>query len=270
MITDPKLRERQLLSDADFLPHFLELVANFPPREFTQESFERGLRYPWTRAPGSYTLRGGEVGPIAPDAAQGRHPLLAFGSNAAPRNLAIKLDHLDDSEVHVLAGELAEFDVVAAAAVALYGAMPATLAPSPGTSVSAAVLLVTPPQLEALTWGEMPYRLGRLRGATFTSDDGELTSPLAYISRWGAFAPEGEPVALAAVPARGRRFAARTQTELLDRAAAIVFGEDGGGAEAISRAVHAGMGDFSARALSALAGFAQPFAWDGWEPVVID
>ncbi|MDQ3741436.1 MAG: hypothetical protein M3389_10900, partial [Actinomycetota bacterium] len=236
-ITDPALLERLRMPDEVFAEHFRGLVANFPAREWSQEAFERGLRYPWYRPARSYLLRDGEhrlLHELAPEEraavverhvgeGSGRAPLLAFGSNAAPRNLAIKLAHHEDAadrEVLVLAGELHELDVVAAASVAIYGAMPATLAASPGTAVRAAVLLVTAKQLTTLTWGEIPYRLGRLDGAPFTVEGGfeglRLDAPLAYVSRWGAFAPDGEAVALAAVPATGRRLAAATQRELID------------------------------------------------------
>ena len=284
LVDDPALLERLALSDEEFLEHFLGLIANFPPREWTPELFERGLRYPWYRPQRSYVLRDGEVELIhdlEPGQREdvlarfaGRVPLLAFGSNVAPKNLTIKLAHHelpDDREVLVLAGELRDFDVVAAAAVAVYGAMPATLAVSPGTAVRAALLLVTGTQLTTLTWGEMPYRLGRLHGASFVVEDGlaglELGEPLAFVSRWGGFAPDGDPVALAAVPATGRRLPAWTQRELLDRASALVLGPDGGGAEALTRAIFAGIGDVAPKILTALRPLSRRFEFSGWAPI---
>lgn len=167
----------------------------------------------------------------------------------------------------VLAGELHELDVVASASVTLYGSVPATLAASPGTRVRAAVLLVNAVQLTTLTWGEMPYRLGRLDGAPFVADeDIELDAPLAYVSRWGAFAPDGEPAPLAAIPAENRRWRAWTQRELLDRVATIVFGE--GDAESVSQAVAAELATVAGRALRGLGRHAQRFDFSGWEPIV--
>ena len=173
----------------------------------------------------------GERATVLEAAASSRVALLGFGSNVAPKNLTIKLAHHEDPEdreVLVLAGELHDLDVVACAAVTAYGAMPATLASSPGTRVRAAVLLVTPTQLTTLTWGEMPYRIGRLAGASFTVEDGvegvELDSPLAFVSRWGAFTPDGAPAPLAAIPGSDRAARPWTQRELLDRAAEIVLG----------------------------------------------
>jgi hypothetical protein len=285
-INDAALLERQLMPDDEFAEHFFGLVANFPAREWTQEAFERGLRYPWSRPRRSYLLRDGKTLLLHElDAAERgrilerhreRAPLLAFGSNAAPKNLTIKLAHHpepEDREVLVLAGELHELDVVACAAVSIYGAMAATLAASPGTSVNAAVLFVTPTQLTTLTWGEMPYRLGRLGGAPFTVEDGldglEFSAPLAFVSRWGAFAPDGEPAPLAAVPGRDRRAREWSQRELVDRAAEIVLGP-GHDAEAMTRSIHADPLAVARQGIPALRAHAQPFDHPEWTPIASD
>jgi hypothetical protein len=284
-ITDPGLLERQLLSDDDFLGHFYGLVANFAPREWEDALFERGLRYPWYRPQGSYLLRDGETTLLqeldAPGRAAvlerhaGRAALLAIGGNAAPKYLSAKLAHHpepEEREVLVLVGDLHDFDVVACAAVAFYGAMPATLAVSPGTAVRAAILMVTATQLTTLAWGEFPYRVGRLCGATFTVDDAvevEAGSPLAFVSRWGAFAPDATPASLDAIPASGRNGRAWTQRELLDRAGEIVLGE-GNDAEALMRTVWSLGGRAAERGIPALRPYAQPFGFPGWAPVAPD
>lgn len=272
-ISDAALRERLALTDEAFRASFVAMIANIAPREWTREAFERGLRYPWHRPAGSYLLADGTAEPlggVVPEVGADRVPLLAFGSNVAPRNLALKLAHherAEDREVLVLAGELHDLDVVAAASVTFYGAMPATLAASPGTRVRAAVLLVNATQLTTLTWGEMPYRLGRLDGAAFVADeDIALAAPLAYVSRWGAFAPEGVPAPLAAIRAQGRVWPAWEQRELLDRAAGIVLG--GGDAEAISRAIYADFASTGGRILDGLRSYAQDLTFAGWEPVL--
>jgi hypothetical protein len=290
-ITDSQLLERLMLSDEAFVDYFLELVSHFPAREWTRRSFEHGLRYPWTRPDRSYLLRDGEtdllheldeaeraailerhLGPAA-----GRVALLAFGANVAPKNLAIKLAHhaeVEDREVLVLAGELHDLDVVAAAAVAVYGAMPGTLAPSPGTKVRAALMLVNATQLTTLTWGEISYVIGRLRGARFTVEDAvtdvELDSPLAFVSRWGAFAPDGVAAPLAAIAASGRTAPAWTQQELVDRAAEIVLGPGGGGAEALMRIGYRDVGAMAARIVPALRPYARPFEFPGWTRIAPD
>jgi hypothetical protein len=290
-ITDSQLLERLMLPEEAFVDYFLELASHFPERAWSRRSFEHGLRYPWTRPDRSYLLRDGvthllheldeperaamlerHLGPAA-----GRVALLAFGSNVAPKNLAVKLAHhtdREDREILVLAGDLHDLDVVACAAIAVYGAMPATLAASPGTRVRAAVLLVNATQLTTLTWGEMTYLIGRLQGARFTVEDGvhgvELDSPLAFVSRWGAFAPDGVAASLAAISATGRTAPAWSQQELVDRAADIALGPDGGGAEALTRSAYRDVRAMAARVLPALRPYAQPFDFPGWTPIAPD
>lgn len=275
MIADAALLERLRLSDEAFLAWYLDMARHFPAREWTPAAFAHGTRYPWRRPARSYLLRDGEAEPVDAEAIA-RHtcgdrvPLLAFGSNVAPRNLSLKFAHHDDAadrEVLVLAGALHELDVVAAAAVALYGAMPATLAASPGTRVRVAVLLVNARQLETLVWGEMPYRLGWLDGAPFVSDEEvELDAPLAFVSRWGAFLPDGKPAPLAAIEAGGRRWRAWEQRELLDRAAVIALG-DGADAEALTRRCFADFAGGADAVLTGLRDHAQPFDFPGWRPL---
>jgi hypothetical protein len=237
-LADAELLERLGLDDDAFRAHLEGLAALVPPgRAFDELVLERALGYPWARPASSYVLRDGTVEPAdlgAVDRAA-RHPLLAFGANGSPEGLARKLAHFDDPEdrtVLVLAGELHDWDVGPAAMTSVYGAMPATIFPSPGTRVRASVLWVTLRQLTQLTWSELSYALGRPRGAHFEPDDpdaGDVTGFCAYASRWGAFAPHGERVALAAVPARGRTAAPRTQRELLDVVAGLTIGGDAAG-----------------------------------------
>jgi hypothetical protein len=287
-LTSPELCDRLRMSDEDFVDYFRGLIGNFPPREATAEMLDRGRRYPWYRPTASYVLRDGEatlladLDPAERDAIvdrhtardSGRRTLLAYGSNGAPRQLGVKLAHHEhpaDREVLALTGEVHDLDVVASAAVTVYGAMPATIAASPGTAVRVAMLRVTATQLETLALGEMPYRIGRIGGLEFTADEGvppvDLGSPLVLVSRWGAFAPDGEPAALAAIPAQDRRFRAWEQRELLDYVAELVFrGEGLDGEGLVSRYVSDPQQHF-AQGLAALRAAAQPFEHPGWVPI---
>lgn len=251
-ISDPELLARLALSDPEFERYVLELAARMPPRPFGPEQLLRALGYPWERPQGSFRLASGRAEPLATMAPAEREralamrerdertPLLATGSNAAPSALALKLadlEHERDRELLGLPGRLCEVDIAAAAQPALYGSLPATPFPSPGTAVAATLLWVTPAQLTRLAWTELNYRLGRLRARFEVEETGEAHEDVAiFVSRFGCFAPDGEPLALAAVPAEGRRAAALSQADLLDRAAAVVLG-DGAGAEALVRTV---------------------------------
>jgi hypothetical protein len=288
-LTSPELCERLGMADEAFVEYFTGLIGNFPPREATREILDRGLRYPWYRPAASYLLReDGQATPLAElepaerdavaerhtGAGSGRVTLLAYGSNGAPKSLALKVAHHEDPadrEVLAVTGEVHDLDVVASAAVTIYGAMPATIAASPGTAVRVAMLRLTPAQFESIALGEMPYRIGRIGGLEFTADedvpDVDIGTPLVLVSRWGAFAPDGEPAALAAIPARERRFRAWEQSELLDRAAQIVFGEEGLDGEAMVSRYLSGPAQYVGPGLKALGACAQPFDHPGWTPI---
>lgn len=261
-ITDPQLVRRLRMDDAQFLAYLQDLAASLGRREYTPAAYARALGYPWQRPARSYLLADGEVtllerlgrpererllavhtGP----GADGRLPLLAFGSNGAPGALRLKFAHLGprDREILVLAGALHDFDVGPSAHPTLYGALPATLFPSPGTAVRAAVLWVTPAQLVQLTWSEISYRLGWLEGARFVADEAAaLDRPLlAFVSRLGTLAVDGAPVALAAVPATGRTAPALSQEQALAAAARLALGPEGA-AEALVRRMLEDAGGF--------------------------
>jgi hypothetical protein len=95
-ITERELLERLALDDEQFLANFRTLSTVWGRREFLRTALDWALAYPWERPAGSYILRGSEVQLLeeidAPDRAstveafvEDRHPLLAYGGNAAPR-----------------------------------------------------------------------------------------------------------------------------------------------------------------------------------------
>ena len=253
-ISEPELLARLALPDEEFKEFVAEFARSLPAREFEPAMLERALGYPWERPPGSYEWRDGTVRPFAELTEAEREevierytcgdglrlPLLAIGSNGAPAVLARKFGHFPAGEeraVLVLSGHLHEFDVGAAANPAIYGSMPATVFESPGTAVAAAVLWVTPDQFTQLTWSEISYFLGRLH-TRFEVADAELSfdDVLVFVSRFGTFRIDGQPAALAAVPARDRSARPYTQRQLLDRAAQLALGPEAD-AELLLRAI---------------------------------
>jgi hypothetical protein len=130
--------------------------------------------------------------------------VLAYGSNASPEVLRRKLGEV--AEV-ILARPvtLPDTDVVFSAHVSLHGAIPATLAPSPGTEVDAWLLAVPAAAIAVLdatepNYERMPYGTAQ-----------------AYLSRHGPLRIGGAEIALAAVRARGRSLPALTEVELLEK-----------------------------------------------------
>lgn len=278
-IDEPELRARLALPDDAFRQALIDMARAIGPREFTEELFAHALGYPWPRPETSYLLDDGVVheldglderaaGELVDGAAAGRYPLLAFGSNGAPERLALKFAHLapEQRRILVIAGELHDFDVGVSALPAVYGAMPATIVPSPGTAVRACVLWATAEQVTALTWTELSYALGRLDPIRFDPDVPSapaVASVLAYASRWGAHRVAGDVVALAGVPARGRRAPALTQEELLDGVAREALAPGAGARDLVVWL----MEDFAAaaqRLAPLLTERALPFACSAW------
>lgn len=282
-ISEPELLARLALPDEEFKQWVAELARSLPAREFEPEMLEWALGYPWERPTGSYEWRDGTVRPFAeleePEREQlierytgggsPRLPLLAIGSNAAPEVLERKFGHFPPGEeraVLALSGHLHEFDVGAAAQPTLYGSMPATPFESPGTAVAASVLWVTPGQFTQLTWSELTYHLGRLH-TRFEIADAAIgfDDVLVFVSRFGTFCVEGEPAALAAVPARDRRARAFTQRQLLDHAAALALGP-GADAEALLRAICADLPSLLPKVAATVRREAEPLRSERWIP----
>jgi hypothetical protein len=275
-VLDENLAGRLAMEEAEFAALAERLGARLGGKAFEPEDLERALGYPWERPVESFFMEDGAVQLLESTedlehlelGSEPRYPLITFGSNGAPGVLAKKLSVLDFDarDVLVLAGELAGFDVVASAHIALYGSMPATIIPAAETSVRAGLLMVTAEQFTALTRTEFNYAVTRIDRSPFSADL-EWTAPeavFAYVSRNGAFAIDGEHRALKAVPARGRSDHELEQEHLLDEAAAVILGP---GAVAIDvvRATIADYGWVIEVARPALANVSNAFAPEDWQ-----
>ena len=236
LIPESELRARLALTDEEFRGFLRTLATSVGVREFTEEIYTRALGYPWARPPWSYLLTGDTVEALddlpagaADRLMHARWPLLAFGANGAPETLRLKLGHLapEQQRLLVIAGDLHGFDVGASAHPTIYGALPGTLFPSPGTVVRVSVLWVTAEQLTALAWTELSYAFGRLDGIRFEPAPRGLPSlerVFVFASRLGALRLDGEVVALDAIQASGRQAPTYTQEQLLDDIAVRVVG----------------------------------------------
>ena len=175
------------------------------------ELVRRALAYPYRPPPGSFVQVGErtEAVPATGPDLSGRRALLSYGANAAPEALTRKLAALEPRPLPVLAAELTGFDVVYSAHVTRYGAVPAALVASPGTTASVHLVFPDPEQLTALAATEgQNYALERLVDFTCEIKVGGAGPEEidAFISVHGPLLRGGEPIALAAIPARDRRF----------------------------------------------------------------
>ena len=149
-----------------------------------------------------------------------RVPVIAHGSNASPEQLARKFADVEgDVVIPVIKAWLDDHDVVYATHLTRYGAIPATLERSPGTSVELAVTFLSAPQLALMHDTEIAavnYVYGRLDGIRLALDGlGERDTAFVYLTLHGALAPGGAPLALAARAARDRAFEPLTMRAML-------------------------------------------------------
>lgn len=255
---EPELTARLRLDQSAFLDLWFEMVEQFPIRDFDREAYEHGIGYPWSRPEGCFVLEEGEgilLGDrdsasrqesvarfTGPDS--GRLPMLAIGSNASPEGLWRKFGHFERPEDRTLfaaRGWIHDFDVVAAAELAFYGALPATISPSPGTRVEATAIWLTEAQLTQLAWAEIPYWIGWLKTRFEVGPEAsglglaDFDNSLVFVNRFGAFAPDSRPLALAPIPAENRAFPTASQEELLGRAAELAYGPNLGAKQLVER-----------------------------------
>lgn len=166
------------------------------------EIVKRALAYPYPAPARSFIQIGGRTIPLPPEGVDlsARPPLLAYGANGSPAVLARKLASLPDQPLPVLRAELDGFDVVYSAHVSPYGAVPATLLRSPGTTVPVFVAYPTAEQRRLLSATEPNYELEALRGISCRLEGGaELTALDAYLSRHGELRVDGSTIALSAM-----------------------------------------------------------------------
>lgn len=175
--------------------------------EETAAILKRALAYPYATPDRSYLYLEGEARELPRTGMDlsARTPLLSYGANAAPDALARKLATLPGVEMPVMRSELEGFDVVYSAHVSPYGAVPATLLESPGTTAPVFLIHPTEEQRALLTVSEPNYDLVEVNGIA------------AYRSKHGCLLVDGSPVALTAVRSTGRTLPELDEPAVLER-----------------------------------------------------
>lgn len=190
----------------------------------------RALDYPYLSPSGSFALLlpDGEWEPVDESLVPAAEPpgcraVLAIGSNGAPEQLGRKLRSSGSGSLVNVRVDLHGYDVVYAARIAGYGAIPATFVDSPETTVSVVINLLNQRQFDLMNESEglgTAYELVDV-------DPSDVTHPVfaphrvnGYRALCGPLLDAGQPVALAAIEASGRTFPASTERDLLGRMAA--------------------------------------------------
>ncbi len=187
----------------------------------------RALHYPYSAPDHAYLHHGG--GLEALEAADqiaahraGRVPVVAYGSNRAPQQLALKFPDLPvDDGILVEPVELAGWDVVYAARITSYGAVPARIVEHASVTVRVAVTWLSPAQLKRMDASEGGnYERAALPVGSVTTTDGvQRAEAQAYLGGGDILQAGGAPVALAAVIAEGRTTPQSTTADILRRVA---------------------------------------------------
>ncbi len=181
----------------------------------------RARDYPYALPGRSYIWTGTQADPMHVDAfdpamTDGRTPVLAVGSNQSPQQLARKYGVGSHHAIPVQQATLADFDVVFAAHISTYGAVPAMLQRAPGVDVTLYVTWLDDAQLDIMHKTEGNYHFAEIADVDLRLDgDRTRESVFLYVARLGHLVHDENPVSLGAVPAEGRRNAGRTTAEML-------------------------------------------------------
>ena len=197
-----------------------------------------------------------------------RTSVLAYGANAAPERLRRKFVPVGRAVFPVLRARLHDFDVVHAAHISSYGAVPATIEHAAGTVCDIAITCLDERQLARMHETEFrrhTYLFGLLSNIRLVPDLLPATDRVSsYVGGFGHIAPEGEPLALAAIRAEGRRFRTCSQMEALETIQAML-----GVPGPLDAFVQEAVDDDAVRRArtESLRAQAQPFSFEDFAPV---
>lgn len=180
----------------------------------------RAMDYPYAAHAQPYLFRDGAAEVLPPElVTEHLTPVIAVGSNRAPAQLARKFARMATA-IPVTRLIARDLDVVHAAHMAGYGAVPATLAPSPGTEVELWITWLDAAAMRRMDETEaVGVNYAREEQALdIVAADGPVPErALVYNALRGCLNFDDAMVPLAAVPATGRRSPALTQREVLQR-----------------------------------------------------
>ncbi|MGO1550266.1 MAG: hypothetical protein ACTHWO_10700 [Nesterenkonia sp.] len=193
--------------------------------------FSRAAEYPYEIPSTGFAVdvTTGETQPIVCELIQselvGREPILAIGSNAAPSQLIRKFrSQATESTIYTTNVNVLDHDVTFARLLAPYGAVPATMIPSPGTTVRAKVNWLTRSQMELMHETEgigSVYTLESLDGQYLGTEGEEAPCGCGrdslpyYRASTGPLYLGASPVALASIQAENRLFPGLSELSLL-------------------------------------------------------
>lgn len=188
----------------------------------SSDILKRALGYPYVLPGSSYIVHNDSDHPMlakhAADHRKGRVPVLAIGSNQSPEQIKRKFKGPDWLPIPCERCWLEDFDTVYSAHITAYGSIAAALHPCPGTRVSLYINWLDEqhlPRMHETELGNENYVYAELTGIRIKTEFGlDMSRAFFYRSNAGAFAPNGQPIPLAEVPAENRRYPAMRQSDV--------------------------------------------------------
>jgi hypothetical protein len=183
------------------------------------DKLARALGYPFDIPEHSFVHEDGGVRPFEdPGERGGRIPVIACGSNRAPRQLAWKYRRQAKATIPVERAWLADFDVVHVAHLTHYGSIAATLQHVEAMRAEVSITWLTPSQLALMHRTESVgshYHYARLDRIALDGEvGGRLGSAFVYTTIMGCLSVAGGLAGLAAVRAQGRPHPSMTQKQI--------------------------------------------------------
>ena len=144
-------------------------------------------------------------------------PVLAVGSNRSPEQLTRKFKGSDVGPIAVQYGRIVDFDVVYAAHISSYGAVPAMLQKMSGVQAKIAITWLSDEQLNIMHRTEGNYHFGEIENIRLTLEYGEpLESVYLYVGKHGSLRVNGEAFGLQDIVALNRPYTSASSADILE------------------------------------------------------
>lgn len=186
------------------------------------DDIARALGYPYARPAGSFLFSCGRAQDLPPETGfDGRIPVLACGSNAAPDQLLRKYGASADHRIPVTAARLHDICCSYSAHFSGYGSVAAALHTAPGAISDVHITWLNETELTRMHETEaigQNYRYVRIEGVDLTcAEHGAINTIHAYVSLRGSLLMDGSPVTLGGIDCRNACFPVMDQITVQSR-----------------------------------------------------
>ncbi len=182
---------------------------------------KRARDYPYWAPKSSYTwdssAEPNNVRPFDPNLVLNCWPVLAVGSNRSPEQLSRKFEGINVGPIAVQYGRITDFDVVYAAHISAYGAVPAMLQREQGVQAKIAVTWLSDEQLKIMHRTEGNYHFGEIEHVQLVLEHGEsIESAYFYVGKHGSLNMNNQAIGVKDIAALNRPYVSANSAEILE------------------------------------------------------